>query len=54
MGCVLLYQYTKEWNINELRQDSMYGYENNRNSPMYRYIRTAPKNASHAYYFVLI
>ena len=33
MGCVLLYRYTKEQNINKLRQDSMYGYENNRNSP---------------------
>ena len=44
MGCVLVYRYTKERNINELRQDSMYGCENNRNSPVYRYTRTAPKN----------
>ena len=32
-GCVLVYRYTKERNINELRHNSMYGYENNRNSP---------------------
>ena len=31
-GCVLVYRYTKERNINELRHNSMYGYENNRNS----------------------
>ena len=42
-GCVLVYRYTKERNINELRHNSMYGYENNRNSPVYRYTRTAPK-----------
>ena len=42
-GCVLVYQYTKELNINELRHNSMYGHENNRNSPVYRYTRTAPK-----------
>ena len=42
-GCVLVYRYTKERNINELRHNSMYGCENNRNSPMYRYTRTAPK-----------
>ena len=41
-GCVLVYRYTKERNINELRHNSMYGYENNRNSPVYRYTRTAP------------
>ena len=39
-----MYRYTKERNINELRHNSMYGYENNRNSPVYRYTRTAPKN----------
>ena len=38
-----MYRYTKERNINELCHNSMYGYENNRNSPMYRYTRTAPK-----------
>ena len=42
-GCVLVYRYTKERNINELRHNSMYGHENNRNSPVYRYTRTAPK-----------
>ena len=42
LGCVLVYRYTKERNINELRHNSMYGYENNRNSPVYRYTRTAP------------
>ena len=42
-GCVLVYRYTKERNINELRHNSMYGYENNRNSPVYRYTRTAPR-----------
>ena len=42
MGCVLVYQYTKEQNINELRHNSLYGYENNRNSPVYQYTRTAP------------
>ena len=42
VGCVLVYRYTKERNINELRHNSMYGYENNRNSPVYRYTRTAP------------
>ena len=36
-GCVLVYRYTKERNIDELC-----GYENNRNSPVYRYTRTAP------------
>ena len=41
-GCVLVYWYTKERNINELRHNSMYGYENDRNSPLYRYTRTAP------------
>ena len=40
---VLVYRYTKERNINELRHNSMCGYENNRNSPVYRYTRTAPK-----------
>ena len=29
-GCVLVYRYTKERNINELRHNSMYGYKNNR------------------------
>ena len=29
-----MYQYTKERNINELQHNSMYGYENNRNSPV--------------------
>ena len=43
LGCVLVYRYTKEPNINELRHNSMYGYENNRYSPVYRYTRTAPK-----------
>ena len=42
VGCVLVYWYTKERNINELRHNSMYGYENNRNSPVYWYTRTAP------------
>ena len=42
LGCVLVYRYTKEGNINELRHNSMYGYENNRNSLVYRYTRTAP------------
>ena len=37
-----MYRYTKERNINELHHNSMYGYENNRNSPVYRYTRTAP------------
>ena len=41
-GCVLVYRYTKEGNINELRHNSMYGYENKRNSLVYRYTRTAP------------
>ena len=43
-GCVLVYRYTKERNINELRHNFMYGYKNNRNSPVYRYTRTAPKS----------
>ena len=43
-GCVLVYRYTKERNINELRHNSMYGYENNRNSLVCRYTRTAPNN----------
>ena len=30
-----MYQYTKEQNINELQHNSMYGYENNKNSPVY-------------------
>ena len=38
-----MYRYTKERNINELRHNSMYGCENNRNSPVYRYTRTAPE-----------
>ena len=42
VGCVLVYRYTKEQNINELHHNSMYGYENNRNSPVYRYTRKAP------------
>ena len=42
-GCVLVYRYTKEGNTNELRHNSMYGYENKRNSLVYRYTRTAPK-----------
>ena len=42
LGCVLVYRYTKEGNINELRHNSMYGYENKRNSLVYRYTRTAP------------
>ena len=42
IGYVLVYRYTKERNIDELRHNSMYGYENNRNSPVYRYTRTAP------------
>ena len=46
VGCVLVYWYTKERNINELRHNSMYGYENNRNSPVYRYTRTAPFSGS--------
>ena len=41
-GCVLVYRYTKERNVNELRHNSMYGYENDRNSPVYWYTRTAP------------
>ena len=46
LGCVLVYRYTKEGNINELRHNSMYGYENKRNSLVYRYTRTAPKIAT--------
>ena len=42
-GSVLVYRYTKEGNINKLRHNSMYGYENKRNSLVYRYTRTAPK-----------
>ena len=42
LGCVLAYRYAKERNINELRHNCMYGYENNRNSPVYRYTRTTP------------
>ena len=42
LGCVLVYRYSKEGNINELRHNSMYGYENKRNSLVYRYTRTAP------------
>ena len=42
IGCILVYRYTKEGNINELRHNSMYGYENNKNSLVYRYTRTAP------------
>ena len=38
-----MYRFTKEGNINELRHNSMYGYENKRNSLVYRYTRTAPK-----------
>ena len=45
-GCVLVYRYTKEGNINELRHNSMYGYENKRNSLVYRYTRTAPTKGS--------
>ena len=45
-GCILVYRYTKEGNINELRHNSMYGYENNRNSLVYRYTRTAPLKQS--------
>ena len=44
IGCVLVYRYTKEGNNNELRHNSMYGYENKRNSLVYRYTRTAPGN----------
>ena len=39
-----MYRYTKERNINELCHNSMYGYENNRNSPVYQYTRTAPES----------
>ena len=42
LGCVLVYRYTKERNSYKLRHNSMYGYENNRNSPVYQYTRTAP------------
>ena len=42
VGCVLVYRYTKDRNINELRHNSMYGYEKNKNSPLYWYTRTAP------------
>ena len=49
-GCVLVYRFTKERNINELRHNSMYGYENNRNSPVYRYTRTAPSFRTAPYY----
>ena len=42
LGCVFAYRYAKERNINELRHNCMYGYENNRNSPVYRYTRTTP------------
>ena len=48
-GCVLVYRYTKEGNINELRHNSMYGYENKRNSLVYRYTRTAPKTVTYQY-----
>ena len=41
-GCILVYRYTKERNIKELRHNPTYEYENNRNSPVYRYTRTAP------------
>ena len=34
VGCVLVYRYTKDRNINELRHNSMYGYENDKNSPL--------------------
>ena len=44
IDCILVYRYTKEGNINELRHNSMYGYQNNRNSLVYRYTRTAPDN----------
>ena len=47
-SCVLVYRYTKEGNINELRHNSMYGYENNRNSLVYRYTRTAPLKSMHS------
>ena len=40
-SCVLVYRYTKERDINELRHNSIYAYENNRNCPVYRYTRTA-------------
>ena len=43
LGYVLVYRYTKEGNINELRHNSMYGYKNKRNSLVYRYTRTAPE-----------
>ena len=42
LGRVLVYRYTKEGNINKLRHNSMYGYENERNSLVYPYTRTAP------------
>ena len=41
LGCVCVYRYEKERNINELCHNSTYGYENNRNSPVYRCTRTA-------------
>ena len=47
-GCVLVYRYTKEGNINELRHNSMYGYENKSNSLVYRYTRTAPLFREHS------
>ena len=46
-GCILVYRYTEERNINKLRHNSMYGYENNRNSLVYRYTRTAPVTLEH-------
>ena len=49
MGCVLVCRYTKERNINELRHNSIYGYENNRNSPVYQYTRTAPFDACYSH-----
>ena len=50
-NCVLVYRYTKEGNINELRHNSMYGYENKRNSLVYRYTRTAPNFPCDQTYF---
>ena len=52
-GCILVYRYTKEGNINELRHNFMYGYQNNRNSLVYRYTRTAPGATSNLTQFYI-
>ena len=49
-----MYRYTKEGNNNELRHKSMYGYENNRNSLVYWYTRTAPQLLCSLCHFYLL